>query len=276
MRNAFAIIAATTLSLGALATAPSVSPDEHPRFPRTDGYFHCAGDTKIHQINFVGASLTGGDPTATIPSWDANPPRGSVFDGEGCGSVDMGNTSNSAFDAAFAGEVTGNLTSVTVRLHHMLLGQPDANGARDLRLRVLVDGESVTPYDGQRTTCCAVLRVTPTEANFGITYLYEFTIAGLGWADDIVDEHGNVVGVDTGGFATEAGDGTTTRRLEVLVGLDGEEHAVGAGVENWEYGFWVWDTTEAPSGITINPSSPADAVLEIDWNLVGSRNPDES
>ncbi len=117
-----------------------------------------------------------------------------------------------------------------LRLHE---DAPVTPGRRLVGHRIFVD---VGPTGTQVT-------VTPVRSATGLSELMEFSITGLGFANDVLDEEGNVIDVKTGGYATEDGPGETARTLRLTL-------------SPW-YGnnvsAWLWDATEVESGITFNP-----------------------
>jgi len=252
-----------TLVLGLLVAGLLGSPAAgehggiHPTFRTESTYFHCNGPSRIYNLNWFAA--VGGE-SAFIP-WDTTPPAQSVTDGGGCGGVDVGWTTNDPWDMVFAGTFSGNLRDMTVRLHEVLVDNVRESSTQLVRIYAEVDGvpifppgDSATTYEGR------AFSVAPQTANSDATALYEFTITNLGYAEEVLDEEGNVVDVLTDGAVTENGDGQRERSIRLLVGIDsflGEDPPTGTTL-------WAWDTTEVPSGITFNTASPAAATVAAD------------
>lgn len=252
-------LSASALLMGLLAApAAGTHGGNHPTFRQERVYFHCNGDTKVYNANWLAQA---GGEAAYVP-WNTTPPPGSVTTGAGCGGADVGQISNEFYDVVFLGTFTGNLRDVTVQLDEFIVNQMREN-VTDVRLRVYgeIDGEPIFPggtpdtgYTGRTVT------VTPTRVNSGATDRYIFSITNLGYAIDIFDEDGNLIDVETGGMALENGNGVNEHYLRLLVGIDsffGEDPPTGTTT-------WVWDTTEVPSGLTFNPSGLAAAKVAAD------------
>jgi hypothetical protein len=232
-----------------LAISPASAADAtRPTFRTEDVYFHCAGPTKLTQANYFAAI-----GAYTVP-WSTTAPSESVADGAGCGGADWGGTSNPVYDPWFRGAFTGNLSSVTVRIHQLITGNARQAGTETLRVTGDIDGVSIFPTGGRTVT------VTPVRVNEDVTDLYEFTITNLGFYEEGTDEAGNAY-TRSGGMATEVGDGTNEHTLTLGIGLDGTGFTVPTG---YKATMWVWDTTEVPSGLTFNPPTPAAATVAAD------------
>lgn len=236
----FVLVLSTVAVLPAGATHGSV----HPTFRSEEVWFHCTGDTKVYNVNWT---LGLGSESTYMP-WDTTAPAGSVADGAGCGSFDLGGITNPVYDPVFRGYFTGNLRDLTVRLHHLVLSNRRNGQPVDITVQAVIDGVNLFPGDGKS------VQVTPTPANSGATEQFEFSITNIGIANDILDEAGNIIGVETGGAAYEDGDGAEEHELTLFVGL----------TEYPEPGLWAWDSTEVPSGITFNPEAPAAAQVQAD------------
>jgi len=261
VRPLAALFLAVLVAVPALASHGGI----HPTFKSQGVYFHCTGDTPVQNLNYL---ATNGD-TATNARWDTSPPPGSVTDGEGCGAVDMGGASFGGLDAVFEGTFTGNLRDLTVRVYDFILNN-DRDPDVPARLRVYAEVDSIpifpggTPEEGGYAG--RAVTVTPSRTNSGLTDLFEFSITNIGLASEVRDEAGNVIDVETGGAAQEDGNGTIEHTITLFLGLDafagGEPQTTGSD-------FFVWDTTEVPSGITFNPSSLAAATVEADLPDLG-------
>lgn len=253
----------TIITSAILAMALFASPataNIQPTFRTENVYFTCPGPTKLHQANWIPKAAG----QTTNPSWRTAEPSGSVQSGAGCGSADWGGTSNELYSPVFQGTFTGNLQSMTVRIHQLLLGNARSGSTETLRLFGDIDGVPIFPA-GAQPNHGRTVTVTPVDANSGVTEVFEFTITNLGFAEDITDENGNVVGTRTGGAATENGDGAQERTITLGLGLHGTALSLDpAAPAGHKAGFFVWDTTEVPSGITFNPATPAAATVAAD------------
>lgn len=255
-----ALIVMLTLASPASATHGGI----HPKFKSQGVYFHCTGDTKLYNVNWA-ETLGAQDVYAR---WDTSPPPGSVTDGQGCGGADAGWVVNEVYDPVYQGTFVGNLRDMTIRVHDFLVNNDrDAGVPVPLRIYAEIDGVSLFThgaidggYEGKAFT------VTPTRTNSGLTDSFEFTVTNIGFAKDIKDAAGNVIDVQTGGAALEDGNGATEHTIKIIVGVDafpgGEPQTTGGD-------FWTWDTTEVPSGITFNPSTPASATVKADLPDLG-------
>lgn len=252
-----AAAAALTLVLGVVSPSSATHGGNHPTFRSRNVWFHCTGETKLQQVNWLTSAGSG----ASDATWNESPPAGSVVDGAGCGSFEPGWVSNELYDAVFVGSFYGNLRDMTVRIHQFIMGQTRQGDTQRLRVYAEIDGEPIFPGGTPDTGYTGrTLTVTPEEDNSGATHLFEFSITNIGYANDVFDAEGRLIDVETGGIATEDGNGTQEHSLKLLIGADsflGEDPPTG-----WD--FWVWDTSEVPSGITFNPSSLATAKVAAD------------
>jgi hypothetical protein len=251
------------LLIGVLAApAAGTHGGNHPTFNSQRVYFHCNGETKLYTANFVIAN-TG--ESSYVP-WNPAPPADSVTAGAGCGGADFGWIINELADVVYQGTFTGNLRDMTVQIDEFIVNQLRTTTTPTLRVYAEIDGMPIFPkgitegaYDGRTLT------VTPTRVNSGATDRYVFSITNLGYAIDIFDEEGKLIDVETGGMALEDGNGTELHTLKLMVGMDtfpGEDPPTGST-------FWVWDTTEVPSGITFNPTGLASAQVAADLPTFG-------
>jgi hypothetical protein len=232
----------------------------HPKFKSQNVYFHCTGDTPVQNVNFLASNGS----SAAHGRWDTSPPPGSVTDGNGCMGGDMGGASFGGLDASFEGTFNGNLRDLTVRIYDFILNN-DRDPGVPARIRVYaeLDGSPIFPggtaenpsYAGRAVT------VSPTRENSGLTDQFEFSITNLGFANEIKDAAGNVIDVETGGAAIEDGNGTLEHTLTLYIGHDA---AVGGDPQTTGADFFVWDTSEVPSGITFNPPTLAAATVQAD------------
>jgi len=191
-----------------------------------------------------------------------------VADGEGCGGADAGWVMNELYDPTYEGTFSGNLRDMTIRISDVGLNNDrDAGVPVGMRIYAEIDGVPLFPvgataggYDGR------AFRVTPVRENLGATDKFEFTVTNIGTVEEITDDAGNVVDVQTGGAVQEDGDGTMEHTIKIILGLDafpGEEPQTAGGT------FWAWDTTEVPSGITFNPATHAPDTVQADLPELG-------
>ena len=257
MRNLRTFGVAGLLVASLVAPASATHGGIHPTFKRDDVWFHCNGETKIYNVNWLAAA---GGESAYVP-WDRTPPTTSVAGGAGCGGIDVGWVTNEVYDVVFQGTFTGNLRDLTVRIHEFLVNQTRESATQRMRVYAEIDGLPIFPqgstegaWEGRAFT------VTPVEDNSGATDLYEFSITNLGYAIDIFDEEGELIDVETGGMALEDGPGSNEHYLRIMFGIEGflgEDPPTGSTA-------WVWDTTEVESGITFNPPTLASAKVAAD------------
>jgi hypothetical protein len=189
----------------------------HPTFAEEQVFFKCVGANKVQNFD------------APAP-WDTEPPAGSVQDGAGCGSVEVGQVDGMEFAAA--GEAGGNLRDMTVEVYILPFTVPFTNPVvADPEVWLNVD----LVIDGQQILNPAIVTELPwEETNSGVTQKVEFTVTGLNaW------------------FATEDGDGEEVREVQLTIGFDFPG----------ETSTWVWDTTEVPAGITFNDTSPSSNMI---------------
>jgi hypothetical protein len=227
--------------LAALAAGPAAATHGgiHPTFRKEAVYFHCAGPTKVSNVNNAAAD------NAPAP-WDTNPPAQSVTEGAGCGAIDLGVVRDTGYvDAFFKGTFTGNIRDITVSLHHLLLGRARQAPGYTVKVQWL-------EIDGVPLIENLPIPVTPVLSSTGASELVEFSITDIGSATEIKDADGNVIDVKTTGLATEDGDGTTVHEVMLMIDTDPNE----------TNSIWVWDTTEVPSGIVFNPDTLASARLK--------------
>jgi len=232
-----AAIAVMALSVLIVSPASATHGGIHPTFRPEQVYFHCAGPAKVENANF--------QATGALSPWNTTPPAGSYQAGNGCGWLDPGHTEGGINDANYAGTFTGNLKSITIEAHNLLLSQVDANNIRRITIGLTIDGEPLL-YN--------FVDMTPEISSTGLTEKFLISIPNLGCTKDVLDANGNVVNVLTDGLATEDGDGSAVHQITLT--LDSTYSDRG--------GAWVQDATEIPSGITFNPSSLAQVKLTPD------------
>ena len=260
IRPLTAVILAILVAAPASATHGGI----HPKF-RTQGvYFHCTGDTPLYQANWLAQA----GAASSYATWDTSPPPGSVTDGNGCGAADSGWVSNEVYDAVFEGTFSGNLRDMTIRVYDFVLNNDRDDGVPvEMKIYAEVDGVPIFPGGTPDTGYAGrSFSVTPARGNSGATDQFEFSVTNIGFAKEIKDASGNVTDVETGGAALENDNGTMEHTIRILLGLDafpGEEPQTTGGT------FFVWDTTEVPSGITFNPAGLAAATVKADLPDLG-------
>lgn len=177
-------------------------------------YFHASDPNKVSNL-----ADQDGSPLA-LPSWDTNPPAGSVTGGNGAGyaaSSPAGNAGQGR--AVFVGTFEGELDVLDFDLHLLYHGlfQPD-----DIDVNIVID-DAVYAIASQFEVKDGPAPTASTPA----TFMQEFAVTGIRAA------------LERRGLPT---DGTHTIRVEVA------PYFTDSG--NWAY---VYDTTEVPSGILFNP-----------------------
>jgi hypothetical protein len=187
-------------------------------------YFHCAGTTKLANAEQA--------QNGSLPSWNTTAPTQSVQAGAGCGWADTSalrspQAGDSPHDGAWKGSYTGNLSTLTARLHSISAGPGRAGGAQTFNATLTVDGVSMFGYAADGRAQRAAIQVTPVVSSTQASALYEFSITNLP-------------------FVLEEGDGTTPHEIILNVAASSEP-LMG----------WVYDTTEVPSGMTFNPATLA-------------------
>lgn len=196
---------------------------------RSDVWFHDNG-TKVDNLDH--AAATG------YATWDETPPASSVTAGGGAGALGTSalHQQSMPFDdrESFVaeGRVEGALDSVAVELYFFPLRDMAANEfPYDLDAQLLVDGEEIAALGGA---------IIESEVAGSAVRKIRFAFTGL--TDTIENYHGfGLVGPVGGGH-------------DVRLTVHGTGIASDAAV-------WVYDATEAPSNMVINP--PADLLAEL-------------
>lgn len=211
----------------------------HPTFRSENVYFHCTGPTKVHAVNTTLA--------AGLVPWNTTAPTQSYTQGAGCGTLDtffFHPDPAQPYDASFRGTFNGNLKSMTVRLHNLVLGRARTGDATQLGVRLMVDGQEYVPIGiGNGTQ----VDVSPVPSSTGATELLEFSITDIGTAKEIKDAQGNVIDVVTSGAVSEDGGGVLEREITLIV----------TPFYTPYNNAFVWDASEIASGITFNPPTLA-------------------
>src|SRR5688572_7403626 len=102
-RVAVALVAVLAIAAPAAADHGGI----HPTVRTEKTYFHCAGPTKVENVNL---------PASGSTPWNTTPPVGSYTGGNGCGAADpavQGGGLATIYDATFSGFFTGNLRDMT-------------------------------------------------------------------------------------------------------------------------------------------------------------------
>ena len=215
-------------------TETSTEPTWVPNTPLTNVYFLCDGETKEGTVNALANSQ--------YPGWSTDKPAGSITGGEGCGQADEGFLGGirpqTPYEFTAVGYYEGNLDALSFDMYNIFVGQRRQAGASTVDVSVLVDGNSLfglastTNAAGTITTEPAARRIQLTPKPTGATgaaALYEATIAGIGLLEETENyEHEVVFNI------------TTTEPLNL----------------------WAWGNTEAPSGLTFNPTELKPVVLQ--------------
>lgn len=202
------MVAAALAVTPATGQAVADTDDPAPDLRSEQVWFTCPGDSGISQL----------DGPAT---WSTEEPP----EGDGCSSVDTGYHASSAgdtnSDAVFRGAFTGNLDSLTVRLH---LGRPVEGDLVDITMGLTVDGAERVPWPTGKT----VVRTKDTPPG-----VVEVSVYGIGLLDE-ADKAANA-----------------PHDLALTLSLRGEL-ATGA---------WRWGSADAPSGIVFHPPHAAETVI---------------
>ena len=241
-----AAIAALALAVPAAAStntstgsAPAVSATETPteepttpayvpNTPLTDVYFLCDGETKEGTVNAAGGQY---------PSWSETKPAGSITGGEGCGQVDDGQISgirpSTPYEFTAVGYYTGNLDQLTFKMHNIFIGQRRASGNSNVDVSVLVDGDSLFGL-ASTTNAAGTVSTEPRARRLSIKP------------------------VGTGATGAAALYEATITGIDLMTATDNYEHEVVFNITTTEpMNIWAWGNTEAPSGLTFNPETPA-------------------
>ena len=223
------VLLAAGVALTALA-APALADDPFVPVLSTQQVFFVCGADKVDNVR-----RAQGGPA---PTWGTAKPAASVSTGAGCGTVDSPFTQTAVdnmYDSTWSGKVTGNLDAVTVELHSIDVARSRAAGTGQLQVRLLVDGEELTP--GAQGLGAAVT-VTPVPSSTRASDAYVFTVTGLG-------------------FTGEGDQGVHEVTLQVNGGAVIQR---GPSVMDAVHGF-VWGASVVPSGLVFNPAKPAAATL---------------
>lgn len=198
--------------------------------PVVDTYFSCEGTTREGTSTVV---LTG-----RYTGWTTTKPAASAQSGSGCIHADEGLVGHpnpqTAYTFSAVGTYTGNLDTLTFRMHNLYAGEGRTSGTSTLKVRVLVDGKSLFGYgetalvanlDREHGVAARELSIKPASTGgTGAVAVYEATITGI----DLLTADQNV----THEIVFEV---TTVEPMNV----------------------WAWGNTEAPSGITFSPATAA-------------------
>lgn len=246
MRRTTTIVSLVALSAAALAFSdPIVSPDAPAHCSlirggetettdddieacRSDVWFHDQG-TKVDNLD---------NATGTFAAWDTTPPAASVTEGAGGGALTTSalHQTESPWDEresfVAAGTVEGGLDAIAVELYLFPL-QAMADGTESFRVdaELTIDGQSVATIADQ---------TVPMEVAGDAVRRIQFAFTGL--AESIEMFHGF-------GLVNPLG---SSHDVELTV------HGTGIGSNA---AVFVYDTTEVPGGMVINP--PAELLAEL-------------
>jgi hypothetical protein len=233
------LAAALALAM-AIAVPAAANPDFEPDLRTEEVWFSCdGGATPEWTVNTLLDDIH--------PTWSTRPPAGSVTAGNGCGSGNpspvRGIRPETPFDLSFAGTYRGNLDSLTVSMHNIVLGTAQAGNPVALDMRIVVGNrslfgtEEVTNAAGDTFEEPAVRRIVVTPQATGATgapKLLEFTVTDIGLINEAdLRNHRVVVTFETA-F-------TNVSRQNA----------------------WVWGATEVPSGLTFNPDPDEHAEVVV-------------
>jgi hypothetical protein len=225
--------------------APPAAAEEDDGFVPNDrletAWFACGGSTPEWALNY-----RLGDAT---PTWSADAePEGSWTAGDGCGSAHPslvnGTEQESPYNLSFAGTFTGNLDTVTVRLHNAFVGRSrGTGGALPIDVRVTVGDLSVfgveeftgTDIDGgtfetvtHTGPATRTMTVEPRPSDDGLSEVFELSITEIDYL---------------------LPDDDTEHRVVLTVAAPFSA----ANAQN----AWAWGAQETPSSITFNePAEP--------------------
>lgn len=247
MRTRIALLAVLTLAVGSVAFAdPVVSPDAEPHCElirgteteateddieacRSDVWFHDAG-TKVDNLD---------NAQGTFASWDATPPDTSVTGGAGAGALatSASHQNGTPFDEresfVAAGTIEGALDAIAVELY---LFPPAGMAQGETVFRVdaelEVDGQSLATI-GDRTVAMETAGDAVQRIRFSFTDLA-----------DLIEQYHEFELVNALG---------TTHEVKLTV------HGTGIATSG---AVFVYDTTEVPAGMVINP--PAEVLAQVD------------
>lgn len=256
MRRAVVLSVAALLVFTVLPAAAGQS-SIRPTFRQEEVFFSCLGPTKVHQANWFAAL----GAESSFPGWTTTAPAQSAQQGGGCGAADWGGTTNAVYGPVFRGTFTGNLREFTVRFDQLLLGSARQGSVELLRITGDIDGVPIFP-PGAQPSHGRTVTVTPVRSASGASERFEFTVTDVGFANDVLDENGEVVAVETGGMALEDGDGTEEHTLTLFLGVHGT--ALGQSPAGHKVATWAWGATDVPGGIVFNPPAVAAATVKAD------------
>lgn len=171
-----------------------------------------------------------------VATWDTEAPTESVTAGAGCGTVDlpfMQTAPGNIYDATWTGYFTGNLDTLNVELHDIYVGPGRATGDLNVAIKVFIDGTPVFGDLGHEVA------LKPVRSSTGLSEMVKFSIVNLGYISEAENIEHEVSLVMQTGTARNRGPTVT----DTVSG-------------------WVWDTTEVPSGLTFNPPTLNELVID--------------
>lgn len=199
------MVAASAVTLAAAAPANAIPVN-------TKYFFQCADAVKVR--NTMGAA-----------PWSTAAPTTSFQAGGGCGYADTGfagvEPGNDTYDAVFEGTHSGDVGSITVELHDLLLSQAESTllGGVSYTVRLTVDGSTVVDTSDQDPP----VESAPTVSSTGLSQSVRFTIQNLPILGDV------------------------ERNYQLTIGKYYSDTA----------GAWVFGATEVPAHIEFNPAKAA-------------------
>lgn len=222
MRKPVLLTAGAFALAGLLGSAQAAA----PVLPTKEAFFACPSD---------GVKVINAAPiTSAAATWDDTKPTASVQSGAGCGFADPGPLNGTGmetiYDVPVKGTFTGNLDSLTIRFYDINVGPSRQSQMLTAALRVTIDGQSMFGNTTAATPAPAAKPVTaklvPTST--GAANLFEVTVTDLGF----IEREGTPQDVEHA----------------ISIALGGSSDVVSG---------WVMDTTETPSSIVFNPTTPA-------------------
>lgn len=218
------VVAAVCLLLSVATPAAADHGDIHPTLRTEQTYFHCLGDDKLQNIPVS---------EGNFPGWDTNPPARSLVDGGGCGYYEnlfAGCAGGVVFDADWRGTFNGNLNSITADLYNLHVSKGRAVKPSALTLRLRIDGN--TYFEGHIDP--DLVHVTPAVPDPPSA------------VDRIRVTFTNI------GLVTEDGNGVEPHNIELRAGSAYEVQSL-----------WLWDASEVPAGLTMNPATPSGTIISV-------------
>lgn len=196
-------------------------------------WFHRA-DTPAGNVEALGAE--------SYPTFDTNPPAGSVTAGNGGGYlgssiVNVADPGSPTSGVRFVGEFDGVMDVMDITLHGFYNGYGSTGGPTDRRAHTI---DLYLAIDGVQVVSGTEVSVGTSEAETAnAAHQFDFAVTGLAQLMDVF------------GF-----DLTATHTIELTV--------VPKYVNTNPVALYVYDTTEVPGGILFNPSEIDEKATVVD------------